>query len=134
MRYADWPKRLNDYIHKAQKETFEWGTHDCCTFSAGAVQAILEDSPDYMEEFRGKYDTEIGAYRALKEIGKGTLEEVLTEKFGEPVLGVKGQRGDIAMYENCVGLILGKICLFAHDDIGYRVVPLCDIDKAFRVE
>ncbi len=108
MRYVDWPSRLNEYIVAVRDNQFEWGVHDCCTFCAGAITAITDDDTDHMEEFRNKYYTEIESDEALVDIGGGGLVETLTRKFGEPVIGQKGQRGDIGIYENCCGLVIGR--------------------------
>ena len=134
MRYVDWPSRLNKYIIDAQKLPFVWGESDCCTFAAGAVIAILEDGTDYMEEFRGKYTTEKEAFKALKEFGGGTLAEVLTNKFGEPITAAHAQRGDVVIYDNCVGVAMGRYCMFAHEEDGYRMVPSIHVDIAIRVQ
>ena len=132
MRYPDWPNRLNEYIVAVRDNEFEWGVHDCCTFVAGAVTAITDDNVDIMEKFRDKYYTEIQSDEALVDIGGGTLVTALTEKFGEPVIGQRGQRGDIAIYKNCCGLMLGRYGMFVHKE-GYRLVPLRSIEMAFRV-
>lgn len=39
-RLHDWPERLAAYLARQLNTRFEWGTHDCVLFAAGAVQAI----------------------------------------------------------------------------------------------
>lgn len=126
MRLSDWEARLSAYIAEKRSEPFAWGQHDCCTFSAGAVEAITGTDP--MPEFRGKYDTALGSVRVL---GGKTLAEVLDDKF-EPVPIGFAQRGDLAMFDNCVGVVAGDYGWFVSEDGLERVKrPLWD--KAWRV-
>lgn len=126
MRLSDWEARLSAYISEKRGEPFAWGQNDCCTFSAGAVEAITGDDP--MPEFRGKYDTALGSVRVL---GGKTLAEVLDDKFDAIPIGF-AQRGDLAMFDNCVGVVAGDYGWFVSEDGLERVKrPLWD--KAWRV-
>ena len=125
-RLSDWEARLSAYIAEKRGEAFAWGQHDCCTFSAGAVEAMT--GVDAMPEFRGKYDTALGSVRILD--GK-TLEQVLDDKFAEVPIGF-AQRGDLAMLDCCVGVVAGDYGWFVAEDGLERVKrPLWD--KAWRV-
>lgn len=125
-RLSDWEARLNAYIAAKRGEVFAWGESDCCTFSAGAVEAITGEDP--MPEFRGKYTTALGSVRVLD--GK-TLEQVLDDKFIEVPIGF-AQRGDLAMLDGCVGVVAGDYGWFVAEDGLERVKrPLWD--KAWRV-
>jgi len=106
MRYPDWPVRLNEYIIAAEKKEFKLGTHDCCIFAAGAIKAITGKDP--MPEFRDQYDDWKSAEDALDEIGYDNLYKTLAKKFGTPVIGQKGQKGDLAFYEGACGIVLGR--------------------------
>ena len=125
-RVSDWEARLGAYIAEKRGEAFAWGQNDCCTFSAGAVQAITSEDP--MPEFRGKYDTALGSVRILE--GK-ELEQVLDEKFSEVPISF-AQRGDLVMHDGCVGVVAGDYGWFVSEDGLERVKrPLWD--KAWRV-
>lgn len=125
-RVSDWEMRLSAYIADKREEPFAWGRHDCCTFAAGAVEAITGQDP--MPEFRGRYDTALGSVRILE--GK-KLEEVLDDKFAEVPISF-AQRGDLAMLDGCVGVVSGDYGWFVAEDGLERVKrPLWD--KAWRV-
>ncbi len=129
-RYPDWPIRLNKYIAKVQHDPFVMGKHDCCTFAAGAVEAMTGIDP--MEEFRGKYATWREAVTALKALGENKLQATLVAKFGEPIGGAYAQKGDVVMYEGACGIMLGLFGMFIGGN-GLMYVRLRNIDCTFRV-
>jgi hypothetical protein len=100
-RKPDWDARLAAYLEPLRLRPFAWGSHDCCTFAAGAVEAMTGVDP--MPEFRGRYSTAIGSARALTRFGKGTLEKTLDGKF-EAIPAALAHRGDIVMSGGAVGL------------------------------
>ncbi|WP_242149632.1 DUF6950 family protein [Sphingomonas sp. BAUL-RG-20F-R05-02] len=103
-RKPDWDARLAAYLEPLRTRTFEWGAHDCCTFAAGAVEAMTGVDP--MPEFRGRYSTAIGSARALTRFGKGSLEKTLDAKF-EGVSAALAHRGDILMSGGALGICWG---------------------------
>lgn len=131
MRYPDWPIRLNEYVAEAQKKEFKLGEHDCCTFAAGAIEAMT--GKDWMPEFRGHYDDWKSAEDALDEIGYDNLYKTLTKKFGPAVIGQKGRKGDLAFYDGSCGIVLGRYAMFLGEN-GYVYVLLRRLQRAFRIE
>lgn len=125
-RASDWETRLGEYIASKRGEPFAWGANDCCTFSAGAVEALTGVDP--MPEYRGKYDTALGSARVL---GGKTLEEVLDEKFAHVPIGF-AQRGDLVLVGDCVGVVAGDYAWFVSDD-GLERVKRDLWDKAWKV-
>lgn len=125
-RVSDWEARLSEYIASKRNVTFEWGVDDCCTFSAGAVEALTDVDP--MPEYRGKYDTALGSARVL---GGKKLEEVLDEKFPEVPIGF-AQRGDLVLMDDCVGVVAGDYAWFV-SDVGLERVKRGLWDKAWKV-
>lgn len=113
MRISTWENALVNYIIIKRDEPFEYGVNDCCLFAAGAVEAITGEDP--MSEFRGKYDSLKGSIKAIKEIGAGTLEETLDGKFAEVSIGY-AQRGDLAFFNDSVGVVMGSFAYFVSDD------------------
>lgn len=107
-RHADWEARLAAYLEPLRARPFEWGAHDCCTFAAGAVEAMTGTDP--MPEFRGKYSTALGSDRALRRLGAGSLAATLDGKF-EAVPAPLAQRGDIVMTGGLLGICLGPFLL-----------------------
>lgn len=95
MKKENWFELLLEYAECAAGVPFEWGSHDCCTFAAGAIEAMTGVDP--MPEFRGHYNDKEGADEALKTIGKGSLYSTLRGKFGNAIKPAMAQRGDLMM-------------------------------------
>ena len=129
-RYPDWAPRLNDYLRGVQEKAFEYGSHDCCTLAAGAVEAMTGEDP--MAEFRGQYATREEADEALQIIGAGTLYRTLRKKFGKPVDGCRGRKGDIAFHEGACGIVLGRFAVVIGEE-GLATVGIRQLDRAFRL-
>ncbi|WP_448674764.1 DUF6950 family protein [Enterobacter hormaechei] len=107
MKHPDWHNRLIAVIRAAEKRPFLWGEHDCCLFAADCAEAMTGDN--FADGWRGTYDSEMGAKKALLR-GGGSLEKVLA-KYLDEVPVKMAQRGDIAVVENagtrCAGVIYG---------------------------
>ncbi|MCM7775023.1 hypothetical protein M8S83_23290 [Enterobacter asburiae] len=107
MKHPDWHNRLIAVIRAAEKRPFLWGEHDCCLFAADCAEAMTGDN--FADGWRGTYDSETGAKKALLRSG-GSLEKVLA-KYLDEVPVKMAQRGDIAVVENagtrCAGVIYG---------------------------
>jgi hypothetical protein len=108
-RFADWEERLAAYIEPLRRRPFAWGTHDCCTFTLSAVEAMTGQDP--MPEFRGRYRSLSGSIRALRKIGAGDLVATLTQKLGEPIVPSLAQRGDVVMAGGSIGICFGPFAL-----------------------
>lgn len=89
-RTTGWESRLFGYIEEKKFTPFAWGTHDCCTFAAGAVFALTEQSV-----FTPAYSNAFEANSFMESVGG--IEAWMTEQFGEPAAPLQGRRGDIAM-------------------------------------
>jgi len=105
-RLPDWEARLAAYLEPLRARAFAWGEHDCCTFTAGAGDAMTGADP--MPEFRGRYSTARGSARALMRYGAGTLDATLDRKF-ERVSAALAHRGDVVMTEGLLGIGMGAI-------------------------
>ena len=113
MRISTWEDALSNYIATKRHDPFEYGVNDCCLFAAGAVEAITGKDP--MSEFRGKYDSLKTSLKAIKDIGAGTLEATMDNKFPEVAIG-HAQRGDLAFFNESVGVVVGGFAYFVSDD------------------
>jgi hypothetical protein len=113
MRISAWEEALSNYIITKRHEPFEYGVNDCCLFAAGAVEAITGEDP--MPEFRGKYDSLKTSLKAIQDIGAGTLEATMDGKFPEVAIG-HAQRGDLAFFNDSVGVVVGGFAYFVSDD------------------
>ncbi len=128
-RYSDWESRLSEYIESKREAPFVYGENDCCMFAAGAVMAIT--GVDAMEEFRGSYNSLATSIRALKDIGSGDLESTIDSKFPEIPVGW-AQRGDIAFFDNSLGVVMDGFAWFVSDE-GLERVPRSMWDKTWSV-
>jgi hypothetical protein len=129
MRILTWEDALSEYITTKRDEPFEYGLNDCCLFAAGAVEAITGEDP--MPEFRGQYDSLKGSLKALKEIGAGTLEDTMDVKFSEVAISY-AQRGDLAFFNDSVGVVMGSFAYFVSDD-GLERIDRSVWDKCWSV-
>ena len=115
----DWEDRLHDYLAALAGATFVWGQIDCCTFAAGAVEAVTGVDP--IPEFRGRYTTARGSVRALRKWGSGTLEATIAAKFEDRPLAF-AHRGDLVMIDGLlgvsIGVAVGADALFVGDEDG----------------
>lgn len=113
MRISAWEDALVNYIAIKRHEPFDYGVNDCCLFAAGAVEAITGEDP--MSEFRGKYDSLKTSLIAIRDIGAGTLEATMDSKFPEVGIG-NAQRGDLAFFDDSIGVVMGSFAYFVSDD------------------
>ncbi len=86
-RYRDWTTQLHHTIKAASERPFSWGEFDCCLFAADCCIAICGVDP--AAEYRGRYTTEIGAKRVLRNT-HGSLEAAWDASFERvPAVTVK---------------------------------------------
>lgn len=97
-RTSGWDVRLAREIEAARHRPFAWGVHDCATW-AFDVAARLTGQPSSAEAWRGRYDSDFGARRVMRELGWRSLGEMGVALLGEPVAPVMAQRGDIVLGE-----------------------------------
>lgn len=108
-RLSDWEQRLSDYIIDNRDRVFDWGKHDCCTNYFDAVEAM--SGQDLWHFMRGKYSTELGAFRALKRHADGDIESTF-DRLMNPVATGFLQRGDAVWNGESVGICMGAYALF----------------------
>lgn len=139
MRRADWDQQLLAYLNSHRSTPFEWGSNDCCLFSAGAIQAMT--GVDIAEDFRG-YTSEVTAFAAIKRVtGQATVEAALAycgTKYGLQLLDnpLFGQRGDLALLPGEAGLIAGIVGprgVVSVGASGISTSPLAAAVKVWRV-
>jgi cell wall-associated NlpC family hydrolase len=95
---------LNDFLQQREAVPFAWGTNDCATFAADAIEVMT--GIDIAQEFRGQYSTETGALRTIQKIAGGnTLGDAATycaNKYGmaERSVPLQAKRGDLVLVKN----------------------------------
>lgn len=131
MRRNDWPQRLGDYVESRRSAPFEYGTHDCCRFAAGAV--IEMTGHDYMAAFN--YRSRLGAERLIRKAG--TLDALVNRTLGEPMHPSQAGRGDVVIADldrgATLGVCLGESCVFAADPAGLAFRPREAMRVAWRI-
>lgn len=127
-RVSTWETALSDYINAKRDTPFEYGVNDCCLFVGGAVEAMTGHNP--MQEFIGQYDSLKTSLATIKAAG-GTLEQCLDDRFTAIPIGM-AQRGDIAFFDNSIGIVAESFAWFVSDD-GLERVYRQYWDKAWSV-
>jgi hypothetical protein len=136
-RIKGWEHKLAECIKDAYDKTFEWGTFDCCMFSADTVFALT--GVDLAADYRGSYSTEDGAY-AIAGANLGDFVAARAEANSMPALANPrmGQRGDLMVVTNqgreAVGIVGldGRFALCAAPT-GLASVPMKDWLKGWKV-
>jgi hypothetical protein len=121
MMTTDRPALLTRYIEERRRMPFAWGSNDCCLFAADWVLAAT--GRDLAAEYRGQYETALGALRFVKSAGG---VEGLVEKAGGQRIDVKlAHRGDVVARDVGdgvgLGLCIGSLAAFVAQD-GLRFV------------
>ena len=134
MRKQNWFIALTQFIESRRYSPFIWGENDCCLFVADAVQLI--SGIDAAAPYRNKYTTAVGAARALKKYGDGTMAGAWSACF-EEIRPQDMGRGDVALIDvegaPASALSFGNK-LWAVSDNGLITVPRTEAFRAWRVE
>ncbi|WP_339935151.1 DUF6950 family protein [Vreelandella glaciei] len=121
MRYRDWTTQLHTQIKAASERPFSWGEFDCCLFAADCCIAICGVDP--AADYRGRYTTEIGAKRVLRNI-HGSLEGAWDAHFKRVRINMR-QRGDVVLFDSehgrCVGVVWANAIWAVTDEGVHRV-------------
>lgn len=139
MRLRDWPQRFSDFGIQRARMPFVWGTNDCCTFAAAAVEAITGANP--MASFE-PYGTEAGAKRRalrrlLRRIDKaGGLQQLVADLLGTPISPLMAGVGDVVTVQN-EGAELVGVCngvnVMAPGKDGMVVLSMADAQAAWSI-
>lgn len=104
MRLPDWQLRLAEFGRARASMPFDWGSNDCCTFTADAVHAITRQ--DLRAGFPA-YAGEVGALRAIA--AGGGLQQFASNLLGDPMSPKMAAVGDVVLVLNAEREMLG-IC------------------------
>ena len=95
MRDSNWQLRLAEFGRARASMPFRWGSNDCCSFAAAAVEAIT--AIDLMASVE-PYATELGALRRITEAGG--LKALASQYLGEAVSPLMAGVGDVVLVMN----------------------------------
>jgi len=142
-RREDWSQRLDAAINAARTVPFGYapGENHCCLFMGDCVIAMTDT--DVMHWFRGKYNSERGAYVAVKRHAGGGLVqtfEKIAEEFGIEEIPVQyASPGDVVMHiagddgsEGC-GISLGSRFVTVCKPAGVKFEPMTTAIRAWRI-
>ena len=114
--------RLNEYLSEVCDVPFEWGVHDCFTFTNGAWKAMYGQG--WAEDWLGKYMIEgkvMGRDELRKTFRFGGIDAALRSRRtpdDRPVLCslVTTERSQRWMVGVAMGISLGSRCVFLSKD------------------
>lgn len=133
MRRADWEQALADYLDGKREAAFAWGVCDCAMFAAGAIKAMTGVDP--AADIRGKYKSQAGAGRAIKQRGCADLGEWVSGIL-EEIHPAHARRGDVVMDRGNLGICSGQIAYFIGEENGEPGLvsrPVLECERAWRV-
>lgn len=125
-RVSGWESRLNRLLQDRLNTPFEWGTNDCVSFACTAIREITEQ--DLIQEHRGEYRSEEGAFERLAAYGESFPAQI--SKLFEPFNKVTNAllwSGDVALVRHPRGLSVAVYHsgrLFAPGEQGLDFLPL----------
>ena len=134
MRFENWPTRLNHYLAACEKRAFAWGDFDCALFAAGAV--LIMTGVDYAAQYRGRYDSALGAARLLPN-GLSAIPDGLNF---ERCAWAFARRGDIALIpcgpddRESLGVVLGERIAVPSHIGGLAYFPTRNAVAVWRVD
>lgn len=104
MRLKEWQMRLSDFGKARGSMPFAWGSNDCCSFAAAAVEALTGRNPMASVE---RYDNALDAARMIA--AGGGIKALASTLLGEPVSTRLAGVGDVVLVVNLEREMLG-IC------------------------
>jgi hypothetical protein len=126
---------LFSFIEQNKNRKFEWGKWDCCLFVCDYLNLIIDK--DLAKSFRGKYSTEIGAYKQIKKQGYKHIKHMCNIIFKENGINKKNinkaNRTDIILFDNAIGLCLGlKSVFLTPEGMTFIDTYKCDICWGYK--
>lgn len=126
-RRPDWPRRLHDWLYRAQHQRLVYGQTDCALTCAEEIWWLTDR--DVAGRLRGTYFTEVGAAKIIRRAGG--LAGLATGLIGEPMADPHlAHRGDIGLIEQTIApgktievlgvIILDRIWVRAEQGMEWR--------------
>ena len=134
-RVDGWDRALEDVASAHVSIVPEWGVSDCLMTAADAIASVVGIDP--LAKFRGKYKTEAGAARKMRENGCLTVKDVFETYLGlEPVNRLSARRGDVGVMVINGEYVAGFVCSYGFavkQPHGLTFFPITEIEQAYRV-
>ncbi|MCU1251539.1 MAG: hypothetical protein JWQ49_4568 [Edaphobacter sp.] len=137
-KHKHWHTHAFDpFLRERADMPFVWGSNDCALFAADAI--LANTGTDIAEDFRGKYTTQLGALKTIREVTGGTsiadAAAYCANKHGlvEHTHPLLAKRGDLVVIDNSGTLIAGVVHLNGHDvvsvsETGLVRLPIADLN------
>lgn len=131
IRLPDWHDRLTAVIAHHDALPFTWRVSDCLSFPADAVEALTGLTVDLPA-----YDSELGAQRALRQLGAADPHEALAQRFPEIAPAFAGTADLAAVIgddgRKSGGVVVGAL-VYVKSAHGLARLPRLRVVRAFRV-
>lgn len=152
LRFPNHPVLLTRAITDSRDIPFAWGTHDCCLAACNLIQVYTGRDPAVW--FRGKYKSQVGAFRALRRYLVEFVGPVKREDLLPPVVEhlclIMGypettrswlSTGDVALvatpecqrFPTALGIIVAHRVFIAGIDRGFAAKPIEEIIRGWKV-
>lgn len=134
-RLSGWDRALEDFASGQLTIQPAWGRSDCLLTVSSAIQMITGIDP--LEQFRGRYKTEAGAARKMRQNGCANVKDVFETYLSlEPVNRLSARRGDVGVILINGEFTAGFICGYGFavkQPHGLVFFPVTEIEQAFKV-
>jgi hypothetical protein len=136
-KHLHWRERhFHAFLLERATMPFAWGTNDCALFAADAI--LANTGVDIASDFRGKYTTQLGAFRTINKVtGGSTIIDAAAycaekHELMEHTHPLMAQRGDLVVIDNAGTLIAGVVHLNGRDVVsvaesGLVRLPIADL-------
>ena len=129
-------QQLKDYVDKASRLSFSYGSHDCASFCAN--YHMLHYGKDFLSKYRGKYKSEYGISKLMKKEGYPTLIAALKDCLVQHKYQIVDTPiiGDICVFYVCrgdygLGLMTGEDGAVSVGDQGVIFIQKSEIDEVY---
>lgn len=94
IKKENWDTLLSNYLCDCRDKPFRWGSHDCIMHAINAVKAMT--GYDIAKRYRGKYKSELSAYRIIESDFDGQMDNVFNNHLGQHLTSYGYiKRGDV---------------------------------------
>ena len=135
IRAANWDRALEDIASAHVSVIPAWGVSDCLMCAADAIKAVVGSDP--LKAFRGRYKTEAGAAKKMRQNGCENVRDVFEHYLGlEPVNRFAARRGDVGVMIVNGEYVAGFVCgmgFAVKQPHGLTFFSLSDIEQAYKV-
>ena len=105
-----------NYLNDNKGKQFQYGTWDCFIFVEGYYK--LRTGKNYFSDIKGRYKTIKGYLGQIKKLGYSSVYELMEANFCSTALSLV-KRGDVVIYNDCLGLCDGAYSIFLNQDTNF---------------